>query len=196
MIIIVEGPRGSGKSHLVDNFFAQNEDDRFIYYKWNFSEWVKLLEIKETGSETHYLSLANILTVLEIGNTLFKDKILVLDRSIFSAYVWANYRNRVPIDKLNNELLQIMSNHVYKNCVLIYVNRDHDSATFNRGYKDIFDKYENYNLEKQIFDEYFMICNEYINNPSLNNSKYLINNQFNNISQLNFNNLLNSFVDK
>lgn len=196
MIVLVEGPRGAGKSHLIDNFFAQNEDDRFLYYKWNFAEWVNILGLEERGSETHYLSLANILTILEMGNTMFKDKILVLDRSIFSNYVWAVYRNRIPSETLTQEFLKILSSSVYKHCKLIYLTRDERVKEFNREHKDIFDKYENYRIEKQIFDETFTIFNTIINNSSTGNSMSMFNNQFDIKSQFEFNKLLNSFVDK
>lgn len=196
MIVLIEGPRGAGKSHLIDNFFAQNKDDRFVYYKWNFAGWVDILELEGKESETHYLSLANILTVLEMGNTVFKDKVLVLDRSIFSAYVWALYRKRLPKDELLKEFLKILSSPIYQQCKLIYMNRDERVTEFNRGQKDIFDKYENYRLERQMFDEWFTIFNEKINDWTFGNSTFVFNNRFDTKSQLDFNKLLNSFVDK
>ncbi len=196
MIVLVEGPRGAGKSHLIDNFFAQNKDNRFIYYKWGFAGWVEALGIKENREATHYFSLANILTILEMGNTLFKDKVLVLDRSIFSAYVWAAYRNRLPRFELIMELKKILSSTIYHSCNTVFINRDERVSEFNRGKKDIFDKYENYRLEKQEFDELFRIFNKEINKWDRGNNSILFNNKFDIKSQIEFNKLLNSFVDK
>jgi thymidylate kinase len=196
MIVLVEGPRGAGKSHLVDNFFAQNEDDRFVYYKWNFASWVEFLNLKEKGEVTHYFSLANILTVLEMSSTIFKDKILILDRSIFSAYVWANYRGRIPKHDLIEEFHRIISGPLYNNCKLIYVNRDNLVQKYNRGNKDIFDQYEDYHREKQEFDEWLTIFNEQINDMFRGNAAFMFNNRFDTKSQADFNKLLNSFVDK
>jgi len=196
MIVLCEGPRGAGKSHLVDNFFAQNTDDRFIYYKWNFAGWVEFLGLKDIGDVTHYFSLANILTILEMGNTTFKDKILVLDRSIFSAYVWATYRDRIPKHALIEEFHRIISGPLYRSCELIYMNRDNSVKAYDRGKKDIFDQYEDYHREKQEFDEWFTIFNEQINDNTRGNSTILFNNRFDTKSQTEFNKLLNSLVDK
>lgn len=196
MIILVEGPRGAGKSHLIDNFFAQNTDDRFIYYKWNFAEWVKFLHIQDDNKSVHYFSLANILTILQLGNTLFKDKCLVLDRSIFSTYAWAAYRKRLLKYEIMVELDNMLTSGVYTNCKLIYVNRDDSVSEFNRVNKDIFDEYENYALEKKEFDEIFTIHNDAINNVYSGNTTVLFNNKFDIKSQNDFNSLLNDFIDK
>ena len=109
MIVIIEGPRGAGKSHLVNRFFSQNLKDDYVYYKWDFAEWVKELEIDESKQGCHYFSVGNIITILELADNMFKDKILVLDRSLISAYVWAMYRNRMERKTLEEEFSKIMS---------------------------------------------------------------------------------------
>jgi len=196
MIVLCEGPRGAGKSHLIDNFFAQNNDDRFMYYKWDFASLVETLGLEEKGEVIHYFSLANILTILEMGNTIFKDKVLILDRSIFSAYVWALYRKRLIRHELITEFMKILDSQLYSNCKLVYITRDDGISDFNRGNKDIFDKYENYNLEKQEFDKLFSMFSEYIDKREAGNSNIIFNNMFNTKSQYEFNKLLGSFVDK
>jgi len=196
MIVLCEGPRGAGKSHLIDNFFAQNNDDRFMYYKWDFVSLVETLGLEEKGEVIHYFSLANILTILEMGNTIFKDKVLILDRSIFSAYVWALYRKRLIRHELITEFMKILDSQLYSNCKLVYITRDDGISDFNRGNKDIFDKYENYNLEKQEFDKLFSMFSEYIDKREAGNSNIIFNNMFNTKSQYEFNKLLGSFVDK
>lgn len=196
MIVLVEGPRGTGKSHLIDNFFAQNTDDRFVYYKWNLASCVEFLDLNDKGEVTHYFSLGSILTILEMGNTIFKDKVLVLDRSIFSAYIWAIYRKRLPNEELMVEFMKILSSPIYQECKVIYTLRDETVKEFDRGKKDIFDKYQNYRLEKQEFDEVFTIFNKEINKWERGNNTILFNNKFDTKSQADFNKLLNSFVDK
>jgi thymidylate kinase len=196
MIILCEGPRGAGKSHLIDNFFAQNKNDKFVYYKWDYASWVESLNLINDGKVLHYFSLANILTILGMSTTAFKDKILVLDRSIFSAYVWAIYRKRLSKLDLTMELNKILDSPLYFNCNLIYVNRDSSIVDIDRQPKDIFDKYENYQLEKQQFDELFTLFNDMINDWVYGNSSVIFNNEFNMSSQLEFNKLLNSYVDK
>ena len=90
MIILVEGPRNSGKSHLVNHFIQSNPNLNILDYKFDFSNWIKRLGIVslESKSDIHYFSVSNILTILDSANLFFKDRLVILDRSIFSAYVW------------------------------------------------------------------------------------------------------------
>jgi thymidylate kinase len=196
MVIIVEGPRGSGKSHLVDNFFELNKDPRFVYYKWNFASWSNDFNLNVNGSNIHYFSIGNILTILELANTIFKDKILVLDRSIFSSYVWAMYRRRLGDVELLDQLELILNSDLYRECNLIFTDRIDNTATYNRGIKDIFDKYEDYHQEKKYYLEIMSIFNSHINNHSRENTVTLFNNRFDRLSQVEFNKLLYSYVDK
>jgi hypothetical protein len=96
MIIFCEGPRHSGKTHLIDEFFKQNSNPNVIYYKFKFAKYIDDFGMRdqESGAGVHYFSIGNILTILELNKTLLKDKIVVFDRCIYSAYVWSIYRNR------------------------------------------------------------------------------------------------------
>ncbi len=154
MIILIEGPRGSGKSHLTDNFFKKIKEDRFIYYKFAFSNWLEKLKIDnlESKPEVHYFSISNILTIFDVHNKFFKDKTIIMDRSILSAYVWSIYRNRVPNQILIQELKSFLNSTLYKGCKIIYVTKKDESININRNSKDMFDKYENYIEEKNVYD--------------------------------------------
>ena len=41
MIVLIEGPRGAGKSHLVDDFFSENTNPNILYYKFAFSATIE-----------------------------------------------------------------------------------------------------------------------------------------------------------
>jgi hypothetical protein len=196
MILIIEGPRGSGKSHLVDNFFKHNTNHDFVYYKWGFAEWSKHLKLEPDGKEIHYFSLGNILTILEMTSSIFKDKVLVLDRSIFSTYAWAMLRKRMLQHHLVNELGDILNSSLYVNCHVIRVNRVDKSMVMVREKKDMFDKYENYSNESKCYDEIVSIFSPEINNALRENSYAVFNNKFDMLSQVEFNKLLYSYVDK
>lgn len=196
MILIIEGPRGSGKSHLVDNFFKYNTRDCFVYYKWGFAELAKNLKLEPNSKEIHYFSLGNILTILEMASNTFKDKVLVLDRSIFSTYTWAMLRKRMLQYQLVNELGDILNSSLYANCHVIRINRVDKSQVMVREKKDMFDKYENYSNESKCYDEIISIFNSEINNSNKKNSYTVFNNKFDRLSQVEFNKLLYSYVDK
>jgi thymidylate kinase len=189
MVILIEGPRGAGKSYLVDHFFKENEDPSFVYYKFEFSNWLKRLEIANMDpcSEVHYFSISNIITILDVSSNILKEKTVVMDRSILSAYVWSIYRNRVDRETLIKELDSIMSHPTYGDCKIIYVNRDSSIQGINRGKKDIFDEFEDYDKELEVYDD--LISNMKIEvNP--------FNNTFDSESQKRFNHLLMSLSNK
>lgn len=197
MIILIEGPRGAGKSHLVNEFFRQNNNKRFLYYKFDFSNWIKKLKIEnlEPEPEIHYFSISNILTIFDLALGEFKDKIIVMDRSILSAYVWSIYRDRVNNFKLLKELDIIMKHEVLKDSKIVFVTKSDDyRVVAKRENKDIFDKFEDYDQELNIYQNVIDMTG--IEYEELGGNLISFKNKFNQDSQLDFNNLLNNLVDK
>lgn len=194
---MVEGARGAGKSHLVDNFFAQNTNLDIVYYKFALSDYIRSLKIEdqETGPGVHYFSISNILTILGIANTFLRDKHVVFDRSIFSAYVWSIYRRRMNEDRLMEEFESILSSAVFRNCKLIHVSRPEDFKGMERIKDDIFDKFEDYKTEAAIYDRILNRFNKYIIDRSKSNEAYSIINTFDKAGEDRFNDLLYQIVN-
>jgi thymidylate kinase len=189
MLILIEGPRGAGKSHLVDHFFKENTDPSFIYYKFEFSNWLNILDLAkiDPGPEVHYFSVSNIITIFDVATNILKGKTIIMDRSILSAYVWSIYRNRVDKEKLVEELNSIMRHQTFKDCKIVYVNRDNNIQEVNRGKKDMFDEFENYDKELNIYNNLISDMQIKVN---------FFNNTFNSKSQEDFNHLLISLSNK
>ena len=202
MIILCEGPRGAGKSHLVNGFFRHSEavnNNPFLYYKFNFTQYLKELELFERfgdGAEVHYFSISNIFTIFELAQDQWKNRIVVMDRSIFSAYVWSIYRNRMNRSDLMAELYKFISGPVYRDARIVYVKKASGASSPNRGSKDEFDKWENYDLEKQIYDEVFNDIGDLLLDSTKGNSITIFENEFDLESESRFNTLLNSMIDK
>lgn len=196
MIILIEGPRGAGKSHLVDEFFRQNNNKRFMYYKFEFSNWIKRLKIEnlEPKQEIHYFSISNILTIFDLVGGPFKDRTVVMDRSILSAYVWSIYRDRVDNFKLLRELDIIMRHDVFKESRTVFVTKSGEVNVDKRSDKDIFDKFEDYEQELNIYKNVIDMAG--IESEDQGGNLIYFKNKFNEESQLEFNNLLNNLVDK
>lgn len=194
MVILIEGPRGAGKSHLVNQFFAQNKDSRFLYYKFEFSNWIKRLGMVEMEpcSEVHYFSISNIITIFDVASSILSDKIIVMDRSLISAYVWSIYRNRLDSSFLKEELSTVMNHPTYKGSNIVYVNRDKSITGINRGSKDAFDEFEDYEKERLVYDQ--LISDLYLNKDP--DTFIRFNNNFDLESQLGFNHLLSSLANK
>ena len=198
MIVLIEGPRGAGKSHLVDNFFKRNNNPDIIYYKFAFSDYIKKLQIEdhESGPGVHYFSISNILTILGISSTFFKDKCVIFDRSIFSAYVWSIYRKRMGTDRLINEFDKILKDVEYNNCKLIYLTRDSSISTVSRKKEDVFSTYENYSEEKLIFDMVLSKFKNHTSDKNRNNEFFEFVNKFDQDSEEEFDRLLKNITDK
>lgn len=198
MITMIEGPRGVGKSTLVDNYFKQNKKENVVYYKFAFSDYIKNLKFEdhEQGPGVHYFSISNIITILEISNTFLKDKHVVFDRSIFSAYVWSIFRNRMPKDRLITEFSNLLNSQIYRDCNVISIANPEGHIPAERNKSDIFNKYESFNEESKIYSEIFDIFNSEINNNNKGNFGYSFINNKDQDSFNRFNKLLDAIVDK
>jgi len=193
MIVFIEGPRHTGKSYLIDEFFKQNRNPNVIYYKFKFAKYIDDLGMRdqESGPGVHYFSIANVLTILELNQTLLKDKLLIFDRSIFSAYVWSIYRNRMDRDRLLTEFEQILKGELYTNCLLVYLTRK-DMPTPEKREKDYFGNFENYAAERNLFEEVLTRFKDYSYNPEKSNRYVEFVNHFDSTAVADFNQLLNS----
>ena len=152
-LIIIEGHRHSGKTHLIEKFLEQNTNPNVHYYKFQFAKYIDELGMRDqdSGPGVHYFSIANVMTILELNQSLLKDQILVFDRCIFSAYVWSIYRERMGQFRLVEEFKKILTSDLFNNVKLLYVDRDEDIKIIKRE-KDYFGNFESADHEKELFE--------------------------------------------
>lgn len=165
-IIMIEGPRCVGKTHLLDSFFRQNTNPNVFYYKFAFAKYIEELGMRdqESGPGVHYFSIANVMTILELNREFFKDRVVIFDRSIFSAYVWSIYRERMEKPRLLGEFEKILASDLYRECTIFYLNRGEEIEPEKRK-KDYFGNFENYSAERQLFEEINLKFKTYTNDP-------------------------------
>jgi len=187
MIILIEGHRHSGKTFLMERFFEENKDPKIHYYKFQFAKYIESLGLRdqEDGPGVHYFSIANVLTILELNQSILKDQVIVFDRCIFSAYVWSIYRERMDRDRLINEFRKILNSELWQNCKILYVSRLAGINTEVRE-KDYFENFENLESEKNLFDEIFSEFIEVITDDKLNNGLIRFKNNFDQLSEERF----------
>jgi thymidylate kinase len=197
MIIMTEGARHSGKTFLIEKFFEQNTNPDVHYYKFQFAKYIDDLKMRdqETGPGVHYFSIANVLTILELNKTLLKDKILVFDRCIFSAYVWSIYRERMGQFRLLEEFRKILNTDLFQDVKLLYVERD-ESVKIIKREKDYFGNFENADREKEIFERIFSEFNNQITDLSRNNEFSRVTNHFDDDSSTQFNRMLDDLINR
>ena len=187
MIILIEGHRHSGKTFLMEKFFEENKDPKIHYYKFQFAKYIESLGLRdqEDGPGVHYFSIANVLTILELNQSILKDQVIVFDRCIFSAYVWSIYRERMDKDRLANEFRKILNSELWQNCKILYVSRPTEITTEVRE-KDYFENFENLESEKNLFDKLFSEFIEVITDDKLNNGLIRFKNNFDQLSEERF----------
>jgi len=200
MILMIEGARHVGKTHLMEAFFAQNTDPRVQYYKFQFSKYLSALglEDQETGPGIHYFSIANVMTIFELNDTVFKDKLLVFDRSIFSAYVWSIYRRRMHEDRLLEEFEKILDSDLYHDVSVVDIRLGDKAVLTGRDKShDYFDNFENPKAESKIFDKVYRKFHTQMHDAKRGNNMLRIKNNFDATSIDNFiismNSIANSF---
>lgn len=200
MILMIEGPRHVGKTHLMEAFFAQNTDPRVQYYKFQFSKYLSQLglEDQETGPGIHYFSIANVLTIFELNNTIYKDKVLVFDRSIFSAYVWSMYRRRMHEGRLMDEFEAILDcPELFHDVSVLHISRSANLPNSDRDKShDYFDNFENPEIEASYFRKVYLRMEKYMNDEEHNNSLHYFNNNFDEASVIGFNETMNNIVNR
>ena len=184
MIILIEGHRHSGKTFLMEKFFEENKDPKIHYYKFQFAKYIESLGLRdqEDGPGVHYFSIANVLTILELNQSILKDQVIVFDRCIFSAYVWSIYRERMDNDRLTNEFRKILNSELWQNCKILYVSRPTEINTEVREK----DNFENLESEKNLFDKLFSEFIEVITDDKLNNGLIRFKNNFDQLSEERF----------
>jgi thymidylate kinase len=194
---MTEGARHSGKTFLIEKFFEQNTNPDVHYYKFQFAKYIDDLKMRdqETGPGVHYFSIANVLTILELNKTLLKDKILVFDRCIFSAYVWSIYRERMGQFRLLEEFRKILNTDLFQDVKLLYVERD-ESVKIIKREKDYFGNFENADREKEIFERIFSEFNNQITDLSRNNEFSRVTNHFDDDSSTQFNRMLDDLINR
>jgi len=159
MILMLEGARFQGKSYLFDKFFEQNTDPRIVPYKFYFVNWIERLGLNRNDSDPalHYISLGNILTVME-KMASDNSKLIVFDRALYSCFVWSQLRKRLPYNRALAELLAILKSPEYRNCKTLYIKsiKLNDLERNDMRGKDMWDNMHSAQEEDHWYQEFFI----------------------------------------
>ena len=180
MILFIEGPRGCGKTFLINKFLEECCDPRLEYYKFYFANHIKRFGLAERDSDPslHYFSLGNIMTILEMNQRPeYKDKIWLFDRALISAYTWAVLRKRLGLEAAGTEYMQVLESDLFKNCKTVYVTVDRQTADTTR-IKDIWDGAHSTVEETDHLSHFFNLGFDLIGSSSRSNNGAIIQNRF------------------
>ena len=148
MLVIFEGARNSGKTHLAQ---IAAEHNNIPLYKFEFVKWFNSLDLKDDSRESHLFALGKELQLLQAN----RDGILspiILDRGFLTVLVWGVLSKRIDFEEAIQELDQIVSQGLLENCKVYYIHGDNPNKSDRN--KDNWDFRDNTSDEKYLYQKF------------------------------------------
>ena len=112
MIILIEGPRNTGKTFLLDLL------DKGIF-KFPFSDWFNSLKISDQSEELHSFALAKEIMLHQLNRDGYlQDKVFV-DRGIITTWVWGLMQGRITRERISEEMDEFIKNGLFNDVKII-----------------------------------------------------------------------------
>lgn len=145
-LILLEGPRNSGKTHL-SGIISHPK------FKFDFTGVYGGLCLHATDPKTHALGLGKEIMLHQLYRDGFLGKNLIVDRGILTNQVWGIYQNRVSYEDIFPEIDFMCGSGLMENVEIVLIKSDSPSSF--RQNKDHWDHLENMGerkLELSIFN--------------------------------------------
>jgi len=129
-LLIVEGPRKSGKTYLVQN------QDVYPVFKFPFNEVFSKWNPGRESKDTHWMGLGKEIMLHELYNqSQLKEETLIVDRGILTNSVWGVFQKRIPLEQAIADLIKFSETGLLDNVVFLII-----EGTWNESReKDIWD---------------------------------------------------------
>jgi hypothetical protein len=180
MIILIEGPRNSGKSYLINSVSRKT-------FKFPFDYWFDGLNIPNDSKEIHSFAISKEIMLHQLNREghLGKEPITV-DRGILSTWVWGILQNRVSREEVLSQIKLWIDKKLFDNTQIVVVVGS--TITQDTRIKDAWDGTDS-RAEKEIYD--------FILEPIVKSGIKVIQfvNNFDEESVLEFNSTINKCVE-
>ncbi len=140
MIILIEGPRNTGKTFLLQEYNT---------FKFPFTKWFQELGLKDQSRETHNVALAKEIMLHQLNRDGHITKDLIVDRGIITTWVWGIMQERITIREAITQIDFWNARDLFKDTHILLVEGDNPQE---REEKDIWDGVE-YDQEQEIYSE-------------------------------------------
>jgi len=149
-LLIVEGPRKSGKSYLI------SKQDSLPVFKFdfngNFSHW----DFDKKGQDIHWFGLGKEIMLHELNITGHLPKIVV-DRGILTNSVWGVFQGRITEDQARKDLTNFYNRGLFKDTKIILI----DGISKEKREKDIWDEDDlRANEERSLFTSFSFLLQD------------------------------------
>jgi len=161
MLVIFEGARNSGKTHLAQK---ASEYNQIPLYKFEFVKWFNELSLEDSSRESHLFALGKELQILQAN----RDGILqpiILDRGFLTVLVWGVLSNRITFEDSLDQLDKIIISGLLNQCKVYYIHGDNPNRSDRN--KDNWDFRDNSFDEKYLYEKFIKYILE--NYPSFEN---------------------------
>lgn len=169
MLYIVEGPRNSGKTYLLEN-----SNISIPRYKFVFNEFVNDFYIGPNDDiELFYYTIGFDNGLLDLVKKQIIDKPIIMDRGFISDIVYAIQSGRINIE-YGKSVMKYLYNK-YKDCFkIIYIDSETKPDNRNKDKWDFYDSKETIKIYKSLLSgiEHINFYNDFTDH-SLNKFKIL-----------------------
>ena len=149
-LLIVEGPRKSGKSYLI----SQQED--LPVFKFNFNGNFEHWNFDKNGTDIHWLGLGKEIMLHELNNSGFLPKMIV-DRGILTNSVWGVFQKRISEEQAKEDLIKFHKRGLFNNTKILLI----DGLSPELRVKDIWDQDDSrQEEERQLFSSFSLLLQD------------------------------------
>ena len=113
-LIIVEGPRKSGKSYLIEN------QKILPVFKFDFNSNFSMWNFDKQSEEIHWFGLGKEVMLHELNSSGFLGK-MVVDRGILTNSVWGVFQKRITRNQAELDLINFHKRGLFKDTTIILV---------------------------------------------------------------------------
>lgn len=147
MLVIFEGARNSGKTHLAQK---ASEFNKVSLYKFEFVKWFNELNLSDDSRESHLFALGKELQLLQANRDGILNPI-ILDRGFLTVLVWGVLSKRISFEEALDELNKIIHSGLLENCRVYYIHGENPNKSERN--KDNWDFRDNTSDEKFLYEK-------------------------------------------
>ncbi len=149
-LLIVEGPRKSGKSYLI------SQQDSLPVFKFNFNENFAYWNFDKNGKDVHWFGLGKEVMLHELNNAGFIPKMIV-DRGILTNSVWGVFQKRITEEQAKKDLVNFYKRGLFNGVSILLIEGNYKKDRV----KDIWDQDDaTQDEERRLFSSFSLLLRD------------------------------------
>lgn len=129
-MIIIEGPRNTGKTYLLDHYLKEFPN-KFFTYKFPYFDFYQELELDKELNAGNYFSFGKDLDLLSLAKSNLLPNNLILDRGFVSSIVFAMIFRNTKEEQMVKYIELIKEHYKTIPIDIVYIEPDEQSRQLN-----------------------------------------------------------------